>query len=302
MSGYRLCDGQQFTSNQPISSSPTPRNIDDIRKIMTSFAHKKMTSVSHPLEYRVCLELLSFHPTWSKQLDNIMSVWITSHPLDQDLMIMKLSTETHPKYRIVSWRQCALSNRRINQLKMNQQNKPSSPPHTTATNIPNENELNNNTITTVVQSPNLIVDDSFNEKKEVQNQMDAKKQEKFLIGAMRHAVHKQIRDWAKQHMFHRQCRTCASVFRLQVDHIEPFKEIRQDFFKQCEDKKIQLPQKFLFAAKTSQPKFHRQDRSFKLAWQRFHKSRAFYQWLCRTCNTKKGGKKVHTNIVHKNSV
>jgi hypothetical protein len=51
-----------------------------------------------------------------------------------------------------------------------------------------------------------------------------------------------------------------------------------------------IPDRFDTCRRTCQPRFRRTDVEFTRAWQRYHLRRARYQWLCPSCNARKGAR------------
>lgn len=112
-----------------------------------------------------------------------------------------------------------------------------------------------------------------------------------LTSAMRYAVRFQVSGWKKQNYVHRVCVSCGTDGSnsktpiLQADHVIPFKVIRDDFLRSRNDR----PTTFGYTSR-SRPKFMPVDRKFCRAWQRYHAGRTEFQWLCRSCNCRKGAK------------
>ena len=108
-----------------------------------------------------------------------------------------------------------------------------------------------------------------------------------LISAMRQSIQVQITQWKRSTLCTKQCCTCQSAHNLQVDHKDmPFSQIQRMFLETI----LVAPQEFGINASSCICKFLPKDSSFKHHWQEFHKTHATYQYLCKTCNQKKGCK------------
>lgn len=111
-----------------------------------------------------------------------------------------------------------------------------------------------------------------------------------LDGAMRYAVRRQTQGWGRQHALGAACVACETTdTKLQVDHVHPFVEIMRAFLLQWQGA---VPDQFDTCRRTCQPRLRRTDVGFARAWQRYHTIRATYQWLCRSCNARKGARVV----------
>ena len=123
----------------------------------------------------------------------------------------------------------------------------------------------------------------------------------LLVGAMRSAIRRQIRQFQQANRFTRACANveCQSEEKggttqnhkhrsrtFHVDHIVPFSQLAEEFLQANPDP----PTTFAFRRQTGQPIFTRQERGFRARWQNFHRKHATYQWLCRTCNLQKSNK------------
>ena len=107
-----------------------------------------------------------------------------------------------------------------------------------------------------------------------------------LQSAFRNAIRRQIGIWRKAHMAGRKCQQCESVKLLQVDHVTPlFIDMTRTFLQTHE-----APKEFDYNGCRGR-KFRTCDKNFAQAWRNYHAKHATYQWLCRTCNTRKNGLK-----------
>jgi hypothetical protein len=110
-------------------------------------------------------------------------------------------------------------------------------------------------------------------------------EQKRLTSAMRYAVRRQAMGWKRIQGRAICCARCKSSSHLHVDHLSPpFIAIQTSFLAGRDD----VPVSFDMCSKTCVSKFRKEDATFKRHWQRYHKARATYQLLCRTCNAQKG--------------
>lgn len=113
-----------------------------------------------------------------------------------------------------------------------------------------------------------------------------KKEPDPLISAFRNAIRRQCSQWGRTHWEDRKCQECESTELLQVDHTDPqFKQIRTEFVNHCVEKEIKPPTEFRKGHRG--PRFLATDVNYTRKWQRYHKEKARYQWLCRSCNCRK---------------
>ena len=110
---------------------------------------------------------------------------------------------------------------------------------------------------------------------------------------MRHAIRLQIKNYKRSHLTEI-CALCKSRHRIEVDHYpRHFVEIKEDFI-EMKKKKGQLPpsefrwhpKKGNFMFKDGNKNNDYYDKKWKLAWQRYHNTKAEYRYLCSTCNKK----------------
>lgn len=277
-----------------------PLSLNAIRDIIKAMNHKHITP-KNPIEFQQCINLLTYHPTWKDKLDTIECIKITPSKMNNNLILMKIKPSWCQKYITISWRKCYQTKSRV----------PKNPPPikpvvmNTSQSIETDPVLSTSMISDAdidMFQSNGLMSLSPSLENSVEMQVDPSNTVpltsssttdvyKKLTGAMRYSIRKQIRDFQKQHRLNRQCRNCSSLLHLQVDHCTvPFVDIQKNFLKHCEEKSISIPTTFNFSRSTCQPKFKKIDIGFNRRWQNFHKKHADFQWLCKTCNLKKGKK------------
>jgi 5-methylcytosine-specific restriction endonuclease McrA len=107
-----------------------------------------------------------------------------------------------------------------------------------------------------------------------------------LPAAMREAVQRQSLDWKRQQPLPHTCAECGQTQHIQVDHkLQPLKTLIAAFLSQHEAPDAAS---WLFNGRSHAPRLP--DGVFKRQWRIFHKSRADFQFLCRTCNARKGAR------------
>jgi hypothetical protein len=82
----------------------------------------------------------------------------------------------------------------------------------------------------------------------------------------------------------RRCVYCSEVCNIQVDHINPFSEIKSAFLKENNSKHLKFKQK------DGVYYFHDDEDLYEGLWVRYHRMNATYQYLCRSCNIRKSNK------------
>ena len=116
----------------------------------------------------------------------------------------------------------------------------------------------------------------------------------LLNQAMRCSIYPQMAKYRAKHKGE-SCHKCKSTEYIQVDHLIPFSKIKQDFLKH----KSYIPaikeknSKYLYC-------FSECHDEFKNDWNAYHRSKASYQLLCRSCNIKKGKSAYQLNYNKKN--
>jgi hypothetical protein len=107
-----------------------------------------------------------------------------------------------------------------------------------------------------------------------------------LAEAMREAVQRQSLDWKRDQVPPHVCVFCASDELLQVDHKDiPFKDIMRAFLETHTAPEVST---WGFNRRSHAPRLP--EGPFKRQWRAFHKSRAGFQFLCRSCNARKGAR------------
>lgn len=109
-----------------------------------------------------------------------------------------------------------------------------------------------------------------------------------LPGAMRECIYYQIRNWRRRWQGQPTCAYCQATRNIQVDHVSPaFKELTERFLAQPD---VVVPDQATwgYSGRTHAPRLPRG--LFKTAWCKFHQEHAAYQFLCRSCNCKKGAR------------
>lgn len=105
-----------------------------------------------------------------------------------------------------------------------------------------------------------------------------------LISAMRNAISSQCKTWGRMNLSTKICTACKHVSgSLQVDHVISFNQLRTDFL----ETKHPIPTEFSRSLKGY--RFVKAS-PFVRDWKRFHQKNATYQWLCKSCNCRKGDK------------
>jgi len=121
-----------------------------------------------------------------------------------------------------------------------------------------------------------------------------------LNGAMRYAIRMQISNYRKTH-HDQKCTLCGTGYRIEVDHYpKHFIDIKESFIKMKTEKGNAPPTdfkwhpkrgNFMFKDGTKNNDYY--DKKWKQSWQRYHKNKASYRYLCSTCN-KKTNKSIAT--------
>lgn len=110
-----------------------------------------------------------------------------------------------------------------------------------------------------------------------------------LQSAFRHSIKFQIKQWRRENFpLTAVCANCNSTNNLQVDHKTPsFKQLTEDFLQKsinCDN----IPTSYDYHK--GGKKFKKRDRLFNGRWKIYHKKKATYQWLCKSCNLSKSNK------------
>ena len=105
--------------------------------------------------------------------------------------------------------------------------------------------------------------------------------------AMREAINYQIVAYRDAHPV-RECSWCHSKYRVEVDHVRPFKDLMQDFLDTKDA--LAVPQSFQSHSRSEEDKsrinveFKDEDQQFKNDWVQYHLKHADLRYLCQRCN------------------
>jgi hypothetical protein len=264
----------KLTTTTPTNSTKF-NSLEKIRTFIQTYCKKTITP-KDPIGFSYFKQLLSQHPTWKDKVDTIHRFRVIKSKLN-DSCILQIECDWSDKFFTVSWKKCHIKRTR----------KTISPhehtqllPSTTSMISPNDLQLFN--------SSEELISSSISQTK--QSQITQKTSVDKLTCAMRYAIRRQIMNWKRQNTINQSCKTCKSTSILQCDHIEPFVVLKTRFIKECKLNEIPIPETFDYSFKTCQSRFKRKDKSFKTKWQYYHLKHASFQWLCKTCNLKKGKK------------
>lgn len=249
--------------------------LDKIRVFVQTYCKKTITK-KDPIGFSYFRQLLTQHPTWKDKVDSIHRFRVTRSKLNNSC-ILQIECDWSDRFFTVSWKKCHVKRKRTKRIQV--QTPPSSPianAMISATDL----QLFKSSIPS---KPSHIT--QVNENPQTEKQPSAKETADKLTCAMRYAVRRQIATWKRQNSINRFCKQCKSTSSLQCDHVDPFVAIKNNFIRECTEN---IPSSFDYSFKTSQSRFKRKDKFFKLRWQRYHLKHASYQWLCKTCNLKKG--------------
>jgi hypothetical protein len=108
----------------------------------------------------------------------------------------------------------------------------------------------------------------------------------LLISSMRNSTHDDILEFKmNQVMVCNLCKmTDCTWLDFHVDHVNPFREIKDNFLKQTT---LPIPTKFKKFGTFKLINFTDDDVEFKNEWVAYHKQNAVLQILCKNCNLKK---------------
>ncbi len=110
-----------------------------------------------------------------------------------------------------------------------------------------------------------------------------------LTCAMRECVSYQILDYRSNCDLI--CNNCNSMSNIEIDHITPFCNLRDNFLTICNTNNINIPKSFVRTDRIRRD-FKPEDNQFKNEWIYYHLLNANFQPLCRTCNSKKSNKTI----------
>lgn len=106
-----------------------------------------------------------------------------------------------------------------------------------------------------------------------------------LSDAMRESITAQSRAWKRLQKGPHVCMTCGTDQNIQVDHsVTPFQDIMDAFM--TLGYAAPEPAAWSYNRKTHAPRLPKG--LFVQQWQKYHKEHALYQFLCKSCNARKG--------------
>lgn len=249
-------------------------SLHTIRELLSKYMGKVMNKEINRFAFQKCLTFLSFHPTWKNRLEDIDCLRVIKSKLNS-ACTLQMKTNRSKNYFTISWRKCVPKKALHSNVKQGDA-------QPTASDKDNKYD----------DGKDCGDDDGYKREEEKDKSESAsdciKKQLKHLHGAMRSAIRSQITTFKKEHRINRHCAQCKQTTRLHVDHKAPaFRDIRENFLDQVA--LIDIPDEFDFNRRCI-PKFKTSNRKFSTSWKKFHKDHASLQWLCTTCNLKKGCK------------
>jgi hypothetical protein len=116
-----------------------------------------------------------------------------------------------------------------------------------------------------------------------------KLKQSHLLRAFREAIKGQTFEYKTNLQTPCQCVICGCQEKCEIDHIEPFHVIQEEFLKTVTPEEI--PKAFYNdVTNTCARIFRTEDKLFEDKWKEYHRARATYQVLCSNCNKKKGGR------------
>lgn len=239
------------------------KTTNSIRTFIESLKGKTITQDKNQLVWGQLQTLLSKHPTWQDKIDTIESYMVTTG-FNKTCTVLKIKPAWSKKYITISWRKCK-------------------PPR-----VPKKVKIVTKKCADDGGEGAGADDggDDHNKSNKIQSTTDDKIVKTSLTpqlsGAMRSAIGRQVASWKQTNQVFRRCRKCQSPLNLHVDHVIPFVQLQHDFLKL----QPEIPTSFFYMRKTCQPRFT--DKGFARKWQFYHRKNAQLQWLCRTCNLKKG--------------
>ena len=111
-----------------------------------------------------------------------------------------------------------------------------------------------------------------------------KNEQQLLEVAMRTAIDSQVQEFRNSNL--EQCANpkCKKIGKCDVDHIEPFNNIKNKFLSTVNNG---IPSEFDKQPNTHQHKFRECDADFESKWQLYHKLETRLQYLCYSCHKEK---------------
>jgi hypothetical protein len=274
----QINENDEITEKKSTIDESKFNTLEKIRAFVQMYCKKTVTK-KDPIGFSYFQQLLAQHPTWKDKVDSVHRFRVTRSKLNNSC-ILQIECDWSDKFFTVSWKKCHMKRKRTKRIQV--QTPPSSPianAMISATDL----QLFKSSKPSKPSDPSHIT--QVNEKNPTEKRPSAKEIADKLTCAMRYAVRRQIATWKRQNSINRFCKQCKSTSSLQCDHVDPFVTIKTNFIRDCNES---IPDSFDYSFKTCQSRFKRKDKSFKLRWQHYHLKHASYQWLCKTCNLKKG--------------
>ena len=268
------------------------KTVNQIRTFVHSHLGKTITE-TNPIVFGQFKQLLSNHPTWKDKLDSIEKIHVMVSRMNKNSTIVRLKTKQSKRFITISWRKCHVP-RKSKKQKLDSDDsthhqikqKPGTVIFPCPTDMISPQDVNLFSVTKT--PPNTPSNTPSNSLQDLDPETIDRDLTKKLTAAMRYAVRRQISNWRYENRVFRRCRQCQSLLNLHVDHVFPFVNIKNEFLEKC---KLEVPTDFDYTRKC-QTKFKKINSTFSEQWQRYHRSNAKLQWLCSTCNLKKGKRNV----------
>jgi hypothetical protein len=243
------------------------KSLRFIRTFIESLKGQTINQDKNKLVWGQLQTLLSKHPTWKDKLDTVESFMITTG-FNKTCTVLKIKPAWSKKFITISWRKCKPTRVPKTKVSESDEKQPS---------VSHASHLS-----TAVDETKSADETKIAEIAEIDVNPPTSSLTPQLSGAMRSAIGRQVASWKQANQVFRRCRKCQSPLNLHVDHVIPFVQLQRDFLKL----QPEIPTSFFYMRKTCQPRFT--DKGFARKWQFYHRKHAQLQWLCRTCNLKKG--------------
>ena len=102
--------------------------------------------------------------------------------------------------------------------------------------------------------------------------------------AMREAIYPQIINYRNNN--HLECVNCGELENIQIDHINNFCDLRDNFLKICKIDNVKIPNSFE-RFNNIRRKFKEEDKTFYSNWIYYHQLNSQLQCLCSKCHKEK---------------